>query len=510
MKKLIILLLAGTAGFISCKHDHPHDENGDHVHDESTGPHHDPLEPMAYTLYTARTELFVEFKPLVARAESRFAAHFTSLGELDKAISDGSVTLTLTGAAGTQTIVAESPEVPGLFRLRITPEKEGVYELIFAINTPAYNDTIYIHDVKVYPDEHSALHDQPAREDPGNEITYLKEQAWKVDFATTTAEIRPFSEVIKTTGQIISSPGDAAELISQIDGIVSITGNNVVEGVSVQKGASLLIVKSNEVVKDNLSADVKRAENDLATAKANYDRASELIKDKLISQKEFQEVKLRYENALTALQSAKTSRAFNASRQTITAPISGYLTELNVDNGQFVQAGQSLGLISKNQQLMLRADVSQKYFSKLSSVTNANFRSTDGSTVYSIKDLNGRIVSFGQSASNSPFLPIHFEFDNRGGFIPGSIVEVYLQTGQSSSLVIPYSSLIEEQGVFYVYVQTGGESFQKREVTIGANDGIWVQILKGLTAGERVVRKGAYQIKLSTATGQLPAHGHEH
>jgi hypothetical protein len=69
---------------------------------------------------------------------------------------------------------------------------------------------------------------------------------------------------------------------------------------------------------------------------------------------------------------------------------------------------------------------------------------------------------------------------------------------------------MEEQGVFYVYVQTGGESFQKREVAIGPNDGIWVQVLKGISAGERVVRKGAYQIKLSTASGQLPAHGHEH
>jgi RND family efflux transporter MFP subunit len=480
------------------------------VHDESSGHQHDPLAPLAYTLYTTRTELFVEFKPLVAGAESRFAAHFTSLGELDKAISEGSVQLSLTGPSGTQSIVAESPEVPGIFRLRMTPEKEGVYELIFAINTPAYKDTISIHNVRVYPDEHAAIYDQPAGEDPGNEITYLKEQAWKVDFATTTAEVRPFSEIIKTTGEIISSPGDAAELISQIDGIVSITGNKVVEGVSIRQGTALFTVRSNEVVREKLSADVKRAENDLAAAKANFDRASELVKDQIISQKEFQEARLRYENAQTALQSARTSRGFNASRQTISAPISGYLTDLNVENGQFVQEGQSLGLISKNQKLMLRADVSQKYFSKLSSVTNANFKSTDGSHVYSIKELNGRMVSFGKSASGSPFLPIHFEFDNRGDFVPGSIVEVYLQTGQTPSLVIPYSSLIEEQGIFYVYVQTGGESFQKREVTMGSNDGIWVQILKGLSAGERVVRKGAYQIKLSTATGQLPAHGHEH
>jgi membrane fusion protein, heavy metal efflux system len=77
-------------------------------------------------------------------------------------------------------------------------------------------------------------------------------------------------------------------------------------------------------------------------------------------------------------------------------------------------------------------------------------------------------------------------------------------------LVIPVSALIEEQGVFYAYVQTEGESFQKRELKLGANDKEKVQVLSGLTEGERVVTKGAYQIKLSQASGTMPAHGHEH
>ena len=72
------------------------------------------------------------------------------------------------------------------------------------------------------------------------------------------------------------------------------------------------------------------------------------------------------------------------------------------------------------------------------------------------------------------------------------------------------SSLIEEQGLLYVYVQTGGESFQKREVKIGAGDGMNVEVLSGIESGERVVTKGAYNIKLATTSGTVPAHGHEH
>jgi multidrug efflux pump subunit AcrA (membrane-fusion protein) len=95
--------------------------------------------------------------------------------------------------------------------------------------------------------------------------------------------------------------------------------------------------------------------------------------------------------------------------------------------------------------------------------------------------------------------------------LAGSFAEVYLKTTLiNDALVIPVSALIEEQGIFYVYVQTEGESFQKRELKLGANDGQKVQVLSGVNAGERVVTKGGYQIKLSQASGTLPTHGHEH
>jgi membrane fusion protein, heavy metal efflux system len=95
--------------------------------------------------------------------------------------------------------------------------------------------------------------------------------------------------------------------------------------------------------------------------------------------------------------------------------------------------------------------------------------------------------------------------------IPGSFAEVYLKTVPIyNALVIPASALVEEQGIYYVYVQTGGESFEKREIKLGANDGEKVQVISGLAEGERIVTKGAYQIKLAQASGAMPGHGHEH
>ena len=181
-----------------------------------------------------------------------------------------------------------------------------------------------------------------------------------------------------------------------------------------------------------------------------------------------------------------------------------------ITDGQFVDTGAPLAVISKNKKLVIRADLSQTVFSGINGIGSANFRTLNGQ-VYSLGELNGRLVSIGKSAENTLFVPVHFEVNNRAGLVPGTFVEVYLKTNaQTSALVIPASAVMEEQGTYFCYVQTAGESFEKRELQIGAQDGQLVQVLSGLEEGERVVTKGAYNIKLSTASGTLPAHGHEH
>jgi multidrug efflux pump subunit AcrA (membrane-fusion protein) len=59
-------------------------------------------------------------------------------------------------------------------------------------------------------------------------------------------------------------------------------------------------------------------------------------------------------------------------------------------------------------------------------------------------------------------------------------------------------------------VQLGGETFEKRDLTLGIRDGDWVQVLSGVKEGERVVTKGAYAVKLASMSSAIPAHGHAH
>ena len=97
-------------------------------------------------------------------------------------------------------------------------------------------------------------------------------------------------------------------------------------------------------------------------------------------------------------------------------------------------------------------------------------------------------------------------------FVSGGFVELYLKTQSSTqALTISNAALLEEQGIYFVFVQVHPELFEKREVKVGVCDGLKTEIIKGINPQDRVVTKGAILVKLAQATGTLDAHsGHVH
>jgi membrane fusion protein, heavy metal efflux system len=500
MKKIILVgvLLAFT--HLSCKQE-VETESHDHDHDHE-------LEALSFTRYTDKTELFVEFKPLVVGEESKFAAHFTALGEQFKAIAVGKITLSLEVGGKSTRMVAASPSNPGIFRLALKAPAVGVGRLVFDIETPDFTDRIQIDSVVVYPDAHAAIAAQGPEAGEDN-ITYLKEQAWKVEFANTPARRQAFSDVIRTSGKILSAPGDEALVTANAAGVLHFAGGQTSIGAEVAAGALLFKVAGGNLVIGNLDASYKEAKASLDKAKVDLDRATALVQDRLISEKEFRDVQLRHEMAQIAF--GTLARSYSTGGQTITAPMGGFLKNILVTEGQRVEPGMPLATISKNQKLILEVALSQRHFHLLPAIQTAHVKALRGDGAADSTWV-AKLVSFGRSTgTDAPFVPLIFEVNNTGSLVPGSVVEVFVKTAPiPDALVIPVSALIEEQGVFFAFVQVGGESFQKRELRLGGQDGQSVQVLAGLQEGERVVSRGAYQIRLTMASGTLPAHGHAH
>ena len=501
MNKSLILFIVSTFILFGCSNDEEHNHSNEHGHS------HSGIEPVSYTIYTEKTELFVEFKPLIKGHVSKFAAHFTSLGDNFKAVTEGSVSLKLIGKKDQPSFKSNKPLSPGIFRLSLKPINTGKFDLVFLLKTKEFTDTIVIKDISVYPNEEIAKNDTKEN-DLGDEVSYLKEQAWKVEFANQQVVKQAFNEVIKTTGEVMPAQGDEIIITAKSSGIITFGTNQKLIGTHVNKGESLFTITGGGLVENNIDNDFLESKAYYEKTLANYDRAKQLIKDKIISAKEYNSIEVEFKNA--EINYNNIAKNYSSSGKKIIAPIEGYIKNIVVNEGEFVQVGQPIASISQNQKLILKAEVPQKYFSILTNISSANFITPYDDNIYNTDSLNGKFVSFGKNA-NEYYIPVYFEIDNTGGIIPGSFVEIFLKSRAiDKALVIPSEAILEEQGIYYSYVQTSGEGFQKRELKLGAYDGFPYQVLSGINENERVVTKGAYQIKLATMSGKMPAHGHEH
>lgn len=339
-----------------------------------------------------------------------------------------------------------------------------------------------------------------------DEILFSKEQAQLVGLKTETVTPGSFYNSIKTSGQIQASQGDEAVIAATSNGIVSFTNPSITDGTAVKAGQSIVTISAKKLLEGDPSV---KARIEYETAQKEFQRAESLVKDQIISAKDFEQARLRYETAKTVYQAQAGN--MTAAGVSVTAPIAGYIKNRLVAQGEYVSVGQPIATVSQNRRLQLRAEVSENNFKILKSISSANFKPAYDNVVYKLSELNGRLLSFGKASTDQSFyIPVTFEFDNVGDIIPGAYTEVYLlSTLQENVISVPVSAITEEQGLNFVYLQTGAEEYKKQEVTLGQNNGERVQILSGLPRGAKVVTKGVYQVKLAATSSVMP-EGHSH
>lgn len=321
-------------------------------------------------------------------------------------------------------------------------------------------------------------------------------------------EVQPsiFYNCIKTSGKIMAAQGDEVTIVATANGIVSLK-NNTSEGRSVNKGNTLVALSSKQLADGD---PVQKAQIAYHTAKREYERMKPLAESRIVSEKEFNRVTESYEMARLSYEAIAKRETVGG--QAIVAPISGYVKNVYVNEGDYVTVGQPLLQLTQNQRLVLRAEVSERYYAQLSQITSARFQTPYNDIIYSLSELNGKLLSVGKSAgSGSYHIPVTFEFDNKGEIVPGSFVEVYLLSSPiHETISLPRSAITEEQGLHFAYTCLGEGHYRKQQIMLGADNGERVQVVSGLNAREKVVTKGALRVKLASASGAIPGHTHEH
>ncbi|MGF1584869.1 MAG: efflux RND transporter periplasmic adaptor subunit [Bacteroidales bacterium] len=522
MRNIHISLIIAGALFTGCHtHDNEPDGSGSpHTHgNEITGSsgaaghghdHEHEEVSMLFTSYTESWEIFAEADPFVTGKNSTILVHVTSLHDF-KPPAEARVTTSLICGESLVSQEVEKPLRPGIYRFNLQPTEEGVARLVFEIGTGSGTENAESGNFNIYRDEHRVTHEAADmhQEVPGS-VTFTKEQSWIIGFATGQAVRQPFGPVIKTVGVVQPAQGDEITLTAHANGIVTFTGIELYEGITVQNGQHLFDVAGGSLAEGNTVLRYREARNNYERARADHERISKLAAERIVSEKELLQATNEYNNARAVYETLQAN--FSESGQKVSSPFGGYLSGIYISNGQYVEAGQPLAAVSRSRNMIIRAELQQRHSHLLNSIQTASIITGDGKA-YTLEEMGGSVISMARSVSDrSHLLPVHLQVSNNPGLIPGTLLDIYLKTRTGeSAIVVPVTSLIEEQGNFFVYVQIHPESFLKRQVQAGSSDGFYTEIVGGLTEGERIVTRGAIMVKAATAAGNIDPHsGHVH
>jgi RND family efflux transporter MFP subunit len=517
------------------KHDHG---PGGHAHDEAehgehsagghgAGGHEEAAElpGQSVTVWAERTELFAEYRPLIVGQESRFAAHLTEMPSF-KAVTAGAVVLTLTYPDG-KAIEAkvDGPSNPGIFRPVVKPDRAGPCELTMAISGPQLTDSFKIGPCVVYPDEATARKQLGAEEETPGRISYLKEQQWKSEFATMAVAERDLQDGVRTTGEVRPGSGREARVTAPATGRVMLGSPPPLLGSKVAKGqvlASIAPRLSAGGDRATMAADAGAATAEVDAARAELARAERLVADQAAPAKAVDEARTRLRVAESRLAGARGRLSqYDASASgtgggrafQVRSPIAGTLVALNVASGQGVEEGQELFQVIDLGRVWLTARVFEPDAPKVQGARSAWFTIEGYDQPFTVDETNATLVTVGSVIDpRTRTVPVIFDLDNKDGRLRiGNFAKVVIATGAPRrGLAVPKSAIVDDGGQPVAYVMVEGESFERRPLRVGIQSGEWIEVLEGIAAGEHVVTRGAYDIKLSSASGAVPAHGHAH
>ena len=225
----------------------------------------------------------------------------------------------------------------------------------------------------------------------GEGIAFTKKQAEAAGLVVEEVAEVPFYDVIKTAGHLQAPVGDEAVVVATSAGVLYYTQPSLVEGQALSEGKAFAGISAKRLQDGDPLVKAKLA---YETAKAEYERAELLVADKIVSAKEYEQIRLRYETAKTTYEGQAAGMTERGAA--LASPITGYVKQLLVPNGAHVEVGQPVAVVTQTRRLQLVAEVSERDFGQLAKVTKAHFRPTYSDKLYKTDELGGRLLAYGR------------------------------------------------------------------------------------------------------------------
>ncbi|GAA4333360.1 efflux RND transporter periplasmic adaptor subunit [Mucilaginibacter gynuensis] len=293
------------------------------------------------------------------------------------------------------------------------------------------------------------------------------------------------------------------ELRSQVPGFI--TGIFFKEGEVVQKGKALYEIDRRKYLAayQQAQANVLSAKANLVKAQKDIDRYNMLLKNDAIARQTVDQALAAFETskgqvavAVAALESARTDLSY----ATITAPFTGRIGISQVRLGSQVSSGTTLlNTISTENPIGIDVVINEQdieRFYKLQSSTNDTtfkLKLSNGS----MYDKPGKIVAIDRGVNNQTgSIKVRVQFTNDKDVLRDGMSGVLqvLNNQSGDRILIPYKSVTEQMGEFFVFTAKDTIALQKK-VVLGPRIQDKVIVMDGLEVGDKVITEGFQRLR---------------
>lgn len=338
--------------------------------------------------------------------------------------------------------------------------------------------------------------------------TLTKKQFESSQMTTGELEMKTFHDIIKAKGMIDVPPTNKAAISSYYSGTVKDV--QVLSGEKVKNGQVLFTLENPDFVK--MQQDYLEAKGQLTYLKSDYDRQKSLMADKVASEKHFlkaesdyivTKVKMESLGKQLSLMGIHPEKLRLDNIQTvipITATINGFVTEVNISKGSFLNPSQAAITLVNTDHLHLELNVFEQDISKVKIGQAIQFiiQGDNSKKHEAVVHLINKTVH-----PTNRTVGIHGHLANETTsttFNPGMYVEAEIHTTSICKSALPENTLVESEGKYFALVLTdtvnNTYNFVKKEIQTGATHEGYTEILDAndFTANTQFLTNGGFNL----------------
>ena len=366
-------------------------------------------------------------------------------------------------------------------------------------------------------DEGNAEHSDEDSSEEGHaeegEIQLTSQQMVEQGLKVAVASTGLVEKLTTLPGKLVVNTDQQAQISPNFSGYVEQV--NVALGQSVQKGQTLAVLILPELI--DQQANLRMAQANLDLARKDYQREQQLWSQGISAKQDYQRAENAYRQAQITVQSSQArlnalgASGNNNGRFLIKAPISGVISKKDIVVGENVQLADQLFVIENLKDLWLEFNLPNTSNIQLQVGQILNFK-TNGSD----QNYQAKVQTLNPEADlQTGRLQVRAKVTTQADVLrPNVLVNVFVTDAQAkTALRVQKKALQQVEGKPVVFVIESEEKglvhlkAQPIEVGVSSQDGQWLEVISGLTEGQKYIADGSFLLKSELEKDEA-GHGH--